>query len=136
MSKSHRRKVPVPTPSRVLAEILVKPDIVDKLAQYGSGDQKVLADLLPFIGHLDSRIPRILGYWLWDSVLRFPGIIVNTVAAASYLDIAPETFVDLRIQKLGKKALYNGPFADEKAPLWKVDLRLIPYLVCPVDSIV
>ena len=108
------------TPSRVLSEILGKPDIADKLALYGSGDQKVLADLLPFRGdHLGLRIPRILGYWLCDSVLRFPGITVNAVAAASYLNIAQQAFEnDERIQKLFRRAIYKGPFADVKSPLW------------------
>jgi hypothetical protein len=33
-----------------------------------------------------------LSYWLWDSILRFPGIVVNEVAAASLLNLSPATW--------------------------------------------
>jgi hypothetical protein len=108
------------TPARILTKILERPGIADKLALYGSGDQKVLADLLPFAGdQLAERIPRILGYWLWDSVLRFPGIVVSSIAAASYLNISAETFIgNPRISRIFRKALYGGPFADNQSHLW------------------
>jgi hypothetical protein len=57
------------TPARMLARMLGKPEVADKLAMYGTGDQKMLADLLPFKGkQIEPRIPRLLGYWLLDSV--------------------------------------------------------------------
>lgn len=127
---SHKRtgRQPPLTPARMLAHLLGKPAVADKVAQYGSGDQKVLADLLPFKNsELQSRIPRILGYWLWDAVLRFPGILVNEVAAASYLDIDPATFKKNRkLQHLFRSALYEGPFADDQNKLWwRTDLDTI-----------
>jgi hypothetical protein len=84
----------------------------------------MIAELMPVRGANDEvtlkrRIPTALGYWLYDSVLRFPGIVVNEIAAASYLNIDAEQFRDRpRIQGLFSSALYQGPFADPKAPIW------------------
>lgn len=111
-------------PATVLAGILGRPEIADHLSLYATGDQKMIAELMPVRDvndevALKKRIPTTLGYWLYDSVLRFPGIVVNEAAAASYLNIDLEQFRNgPRIQKLFRGALYEGPFADPKAPIW------------------
>ena len=113
------------TPAAVMAAILGKPELADQIALYGSGDQKMVSEILPFVGGqhrkrlLETRLPCLLGYWLYDSILRFPGLLVNTVAAASHLNISVRTFkTDSEIQELFKSALYNGPFRDHDNPLW------------------
>jgi len=111
------------TPAEVVAAMLGDPGSADKIALYASGDQKMVSEILPFVKKnkekLRPRVPMLIGYWLYDSILRFPGLFVNRVAAASYLNIAVADFMkDLKIQELFKEALYKGPFADKEEPLW------------------
>jgi hypothetical protein len=107
-----------------MALILEKPELTDRIALYGSGDQKMVAEILPFAekskrAELKKRLPCLLGYWLYDSILRFPGLLVNSVAAASYLNIEVETYKNSeKIQRLFSSALYEGPFRDPDSPLW------------------
>src|SRR5207249_1513314 len=51
-------------------------------------------------------------------ILRFPGLLVSEVAAASYLNIAPGAFKHAAVQQLFSKALYKGPFCEEESPRW------------------
>jgi hypothetical protein len=112
------------TPSAVMASLLKHPEFTDKIALYGSGDQKMVAEILPFtvekkVKQLKKRLPCLLGYWLFDSIFRFPGLLVDSVAAASYLNIEVETFVkNGKVKNLFKSALYDGPFADASDPHW------------------
>ena len=66
---------------------------------------------------LYKRMPRVLGKWLFLSVLRFPGVLVNEVATASYLNIDPGDFKKKEVQALFRKGEYKGPFA-ELGPWW------------------
>ncbi|HEV2247244.1 MAG TPA: hypothetical protein VGW37_11385 [Terriglobia bacterium] len=112
------------TPAQVMAQVVGQEGLVDKIALYGSGDQKMVAEILPFatksnVAEFRKRLPCLLGYWLNDSILRFPGLLVNTIAAASYLDIKVTTFEkDNEVQDLFKSALYRGPFATVDEPAW------------------
>lgn len=117
------------TPADVMAHLLDRPDDAGKIALYGSGDQRMVSEILPFaIGakshkDLKTRLPSLMGYWLYDSILRFPGLLVNSVAAASYLNISVPAFQKLSVQKLFKPATYVGPFADPNDPhWWRTDL--------------
>lgn len=114
------------TPAEILATILGEPGIKERIALYGAGDQHMLAEIFPFfdagkkkqqrVETLHRRTKRSLGYWLWDSIIRFPGLLVNLGAGASYLGVAESDFRD----KLGahfKMARYDGPFG-EIEPLW------------------
>jgi hypothetical protein len=107
-----------------MAHILGQMELVDKIASYGSGDQKMVAEILPFVGktkvsEFKRRLPCLFGYWLYDSILRFPGLLVNSTAAASYLDIDVANFQkDEQVRGLFKSALYRGPFAREEDPFW------------------
>jgi len=42
--------------------------------------------------------------------LKFPGILVNEIAAASYLNISVEDFKNVKVRNLFKKAYYQGHF--------------------------
>lgn len=112
------------SPAAMVANMLGRPESADKIGMYVSGDQKMISEILPFAqaGNkkgLKSRAPTLIGYWLYDSILRFPGLLVDTVAAASYLNIDIEDFdKNTDVQKLFNKALYKGPFADKGDPLW------------------
>lgn len=107
---------------KLLATIVGKPEYADKIALYASGDQNRLASVLRVHERGQEnqrRLTCLLGYWLWDSVLRFPGVVVNGVAASSYLNIKDQEFIsNQKIQSLFEKARYRGPFAAAKEPLW------------------
>ena len=112
------------TPAAVLSAILDHPESESRIALYGSGDQGLLKEILVYynrdkvdMGALHQRMPRVLGKWLYLSILRFPGILVNEVAAASYLNIDCKDFTKPKIQALFSKAMYAGPFA-ELGPWW------------------
>ena len=127
--------------SMVLAKIIEQDHLADRIALYGSGDQKFLPKIfLDYTAkkitevsqeatnkfkNIEKRIPRVLGYWLWDSILRFPGIVVNEVAAASYLNIDTASFREKSIQKKFFSAVYNGPFAEIRTLWWRHKLNEI-----------
>ncbi len=110
------------SPGKLLATILGKPEYAEKTALYASGDQNRLASVLRIRetgGETRRRFACLLGYWLWDSVLRYPGVVVNDVAASSYLNIKEDTFRSTpAVQALFEKARYRGPFAEAKGPMW------------------
>jgi hypothetical protein len=117
------------TPPDILARILDKDEEVDRIALYGAGEQDMLMELLPYydqsrsnVSAIRARYHRVLGNWLYNSILRFPGILVNEVAAASYLGIAVEDFKKGPVQKLFGKAAYKGPFADCDKWWWRREL--------------
>jgi hypothetical protein len=109
------------SPAKILAALLGKPEYSDKIALYSVGDQNRLSEV-PAKGKDDTdwlkRIGCFLGYWLWDSILRYPGLLVNEVAAASHLNIATDDFHEPRVRALFDDGLYDGPFADQDKPRW------------------
>jgi len=117
------------TPPEILARILNKKEEVDRIALYGAGEQDALQELLPYYEQskfkasaINARYHRVLGNWLYNSLLRFPGILVNEVAAASYLGIAVKNFKNKAVQKLFEAAAYKGPFAECDKWWWRRDL--------------
>lgn len=108
------------TPARIMARLLGKANLSDKIALYGAGDQGMLSEALLATKREEAarRQVRILGYWLWDSILRFPGILLREISAASYLNITVGSFQHAKIQKAFSKALYRGPFSDQSNPCW------------------
>ncbi len=128
------------TPAEILAFILNKPEETDRIALYGAGEQSFLEELLTFYDPKKrkkteaSRLkiqhyPRVMGNWLFSSILRFPGILVNEMAAGSLLNINP---ADLRakpaVRKFFASAEYQGPFADDDCNWrwwWRRDLDAI-----------
>jgi hypothetical protein len=109
------------SPSKLMAALLDKPEYSDKIALYSVGDQSRLSEI-PFEARdkqdRQNRATPFLGYWLWDSILRYPGLLVNEIAAASHLNIETADFRNPEIRGLFKAALYKGPFADEGKPQW------------------
>jgi hypothetical protein len=112
------------SPGRILAQILGKPEQADKISLFASGDQGRLGGLLSLQKSSSDeekrrRLSCSLGYWLWDSILRFPGVVLNEIAVASYLDLDHQLFRDNEdVERLFSSARYNGPFALAKPPLW------------------
>jgi len=60
----------------------------------------------------------MLGYWIHNQLLQFPGALVNATAAASYLGVDPRElrFGSPLFEKLAS-ASYTGPF-HELGPFW------------------
>jgi hypothetical protein len=110
------------TPGALMAQILGKPEYADKIALYASGDQDRLVSMKKDDGendaHYHARLSCSLGYWLWDSILRYPGVLVNRTASSSYLNIHENDFQQNDIQELFAKAQYGGPFASSERPQW------------------
>lgn len=120
------------TPPDILARILGKEEELDRIALYGAGEQDVLQELLPYyeqsmfnVSVVRNRYHRMLGNWLYSSILRYPGILVNEVAAASYLGIHEEDFREGNVKKLFKDAFYKGPFSDCDQWWWRRNLDKI-----------
>lgn len=119
------------SPATALANILEKPEIEDKIALYGSGEQGILKDIMPFITkskqdtnrEMKRRMPKILGNWLYTSIMRFPGILLAPGAAASYLNIHVEDFE--RVMEHFKEAKYSGPFSKLGIWWWRHELDYI-----------
>jgi hypothetical protein len=114
-------------PASVLAELLEAPEVVDHLTLYARGDQRMISELMPMRrarAHVDSRalesrrIALALGLWLYNSILRFPGVVVSSVAAASFLGIDVNQFAEEDVRGVFKRALYGGPFSDPADPRW------------------
>lgn len=65
-----------------------------------------------------------VGYWIHNQLLPFPGVLLNAVAAASYLDIDPVQFAgDVTSQFDGAK--YHGPFSELAEYWWIAELDAI-----------
>lgn len=107
--------------ARILAALLGKLEYAEKIALYGVGDQSRLSELFAKErqgGRLGQRMAHFLGYWLWDSLLRYPGLLANEIAAGSHLNIETSDFLRADVQSVFAEALYGGPFADSKRPQW------------------
>jgi len=108
------------TLSAALSKILEKPGIEDRIALYGTGEQGFLQEIMPYQKEnqagtekeLNQRTVRLLGNWLYTSILRFPGILVNNIAAASYLNINLNDFNKTSVKEIFEKARYKGPFSN------------------------
>lgn len=127
----------------VLAHILEKPQLSDYFAAYSDGvgflndviivrQQQIINcsdDITQQKINLQKRIPYILGYWLFNSILRFPGLILNNIAASSYLDIDIEDFNKDDIKDCFKSSRYQGPFSKYCDYWWRpmLDDMLIEY---------
>jgi hypothetical protein len=112
--------------AKTMAALLGKPEFAEKIALYSVGDQNRLSEVLSQ-GKPEKRevkrLAHFLGYWLWDSLLRYPGLLVNEIAAGSYLDIADTDFHKSPVQAIFKEALYHGPFEDlERLQWWRGSL--------------
>lgn len=115
------------SPGALLAGVLGQPMAAGHFDTFACGDQVAIGEILRFSRNSKVRMSEqvqrslvaALGVWLADLVMKYPGVLVNEVAAASYLDIHPEDFACADVRKLFKSALYTKlPFEDKASPLW------------------
>ena len=109
------------SPAKILAALLEKRNTRTKLHFMASETRTDYRKFLKTqkmkqIGR--GELAVFCGYWLWDSLLRYPGLLVNEVAAGSHLNIQADDFRKAEIRRLFADALYAGPFTDEKKPQW------------------
>lgn len=131
----NRKAVPAPSPAVVhvssgelLAKILGEPDISMQLDLFACGDQRTILELLKTnsagledLSDADAKkLVVSLGVWLADLVMAYPGVLLNEIAAASYLDIYKPHFKKAEVRKLFAEAEYAAelPFASADAPMW------------------
>ncbi len=105
----------------VLHEVLQAPLAAEaQIKQYAWGDRQLLAKVQSPI-HSRS-MATMAGYWIFNVLLRFPGVVLNEVAAASYLGISPASFADKNIRRLFVDAEYRGPFCGLGEYWWAAKL--------------
>ncbi|MGC4014454.1 MAG: hypothetical protein QM755_08075 [Luteolibacter sp.] len=109
------------SPAKWLSDLLAVPEIQSGFALYGSGDQQYLQNLA-FTNKIDfpdsgRMIACEISYWLWDSILRFPGILACRIASESLLNIEQELLTDPKVAAIFESAFYKGPFAGF-GPYW------------------
>ena len=114
-------------PSESIAKLMGRDIAANRIALYGSGDQTLMTEIFGFAKdddaiHRRHRMPRVLGMWLRLSLLRFPGLLVNEVAAASYLNISLPEFAQPKIREQFEAAKYAGPFCELSDWWWRDDL--------------
>ena len=70
-----------------------------------------------------DRLAYIIGYWFYNSILKFPGVILNKKATCSYLNINENDFEEHN--NYFKSAKYEGPFTMFQSYWWKNKLNFI-----------
>ena len=123
-------------PASILSTILGDKTQEDYIAQY-SISANIMGEILElyaveqmkgftpeeFIQIKKDRLAFILGYWLYNSILRFPGIILNKKATCSFLNIRLEDFD--KYKDCFDAAKYTGFFAIDTEYWWKDRLNSI-----------
>lgn len=119
-------------PAAILAQILGKPGLTNYFARYATGPT-LASDLIEYISPsvdapenktaIGRRVPFILGCWLYNYILPFPGILPNEVASASYVNLSAEDFS--KNKDKFSDAKYEGPFGDVKNYWWRTELDRI-----------
>ncbi len=122
-----------------LGKILNMPeDAYSHLGLYSIGQVSALPIKLQKAGLTPDVLSRAksvsMGYWLYNSVLRYPGILLNTAALGSYLDIDPD-YLDESTEIKGAfdKALYKGPFYEVEPHWWKCEIDSL-LVECPNET--
>ncbi|MDD2781965.1 hypothetical protein [Sulfuricurvum sp.] len=67
-----------------------------------------------------DRLSYIIGYWFYNIILTFPGVILNKIATSSYLHITQQDLE--QNQQFFEPAKYNGPFSLTDEYWWKEKL--------------
>ncbi|MDR6795918.1 hypothetical protein [Acinetobacter calcoaceticus] len=128
-------------PAKIISFILEKPELESLFARYTSSST-LAADIIQYeedipedkiTDFLKKRIPFILGCWLYNYVLPFPGIILNQTAAASYINLNSDQFSENTHEF--KDARYYGPFSSNSSYWWRYDLDQILFEANAEDAV-
>lgn len=72
---------------------------------------------------VDRKTVHLLGCWLYNTILTYPGLLLNQVAASAFLGIDPETFS--KHLDFFAAAKYSGPFSAKEGFWWRHDIENI-----------
>lgn len=113
-------------PASILSCLLGRPELDSFFTRYASGPTFASDVINQYINehgnqdNLERKIPFVLGCWLYNYILPFPGIILHDIAAAAYIDLDLNHF---RINSnLFEAALYKGPFSKNLNFWWRYNL--------------
>lgn len=129
-------------PAKIISEVLGKPELESIFARYASSstlatdiiqydDENTPEDEIP--SALRERIPFVLGCWLYNYILPFPGILLNSVATSSYINLNPEQFNTYSAEF--NNAKYDGPFSTHTSYWWRYDLDQIMFEAEAEDAV-
>lgn len=116
-------------PSFIISSILKKPELETNFSRYSSSNtlaSDIIKNKNDFISDgnlLKIKIPFILGCWLYNYILPFPGVILNSIAAASFINLDVDSFNEYN--ELFNAAKYTGPFSENTNYWWRHDLDKI-----------
>ncbi|WP_075175330.1 hypothetical protein [Acinetobacter indicus] len=129
-------------PAKIISEVLGKPELESIFARY-TASSTLAADIIQYDDEntpeneipsiLKERIHFILGCWLHNYVLPFPGILLNSIAAASYINLDPQQFNEYSAEF--EDARYNGPFSTYTSYWWRYDLDQILFDANAEDAV-
>lgn len=79
------------------------------------------AEKSAFVGRSTKREWTILptSHWLSRVVLAYPGILYDSLHAATLLGISEESFLNRRVQSFFRDSQYSGPFKDIMPRWWR-----------------
>ncbi len=108
-------------PIELLAKVMDAPNSAEaQMALYETGYFSVFSKSVVESEARNRTFPILLGYWLFNSLLRFPGVLLNDIATASYLNIDLEEFRrNKKVREIFDDAMYDGPFSDITSFWWK-----------------
>jgi hypothetical protein len=111
-----------PSPANMLADLLGQPAAVSAFSLYAPqvGANAGLVDLVVEDRSDAGRLALstyILGHMLFNSILRFPGPILDAPTVCSYFAARPDQFG--HIAPKIEAASYKGPFAELQAFYWR-----------------
>ncbi|CAE6762268.1 hypothetical protein XA1311A_19460 [Xanthomonas arboricola] len=117
-------------PAAALATILSRRGLTPQFSQYGSKYASANASLVDSLRgeHSDEQrntlrerfFVYIAGHILVNSILRFPGPLVNRRALAAYLAVSINDLV--KVEDLFGAAIYRGPFSGLERFWWVEDI--------------
>jgi hypothetical protein len=113
-----------PLGETVRGALKAPPEVEIQLEQYTWGEQR-------FLQVTDSKSDRprfmatAIGYWIYNQLLQFPGLLLDLTAAASYLDVDTATLGSSAAQAVFERAKYNGPFSDAGLFWWANGLETV-----------
>ncbi len=108
-------------PIELLAKVMDAPNSAEaQMALYETGYFSVFSKSVVEPEVRNRTFPILLGYWLYNSLLRFPGVLLNNIATASYLNIDLKEFErNKKVREIFDDAMYDGPFSDINSFWWK-----------------
>lgn len=116
-------------PSDLLLELADVPFAAEpRLDDYSWGQSEGISAIKESEGKEDMirRRATTLTYWIHNQLLKYPGALVNPVAAAAYLGVDHEQFAEeSRFHDPLEDALYEGPFAELGKWWWITEIDTI-----------